>query len=158
MRSLRLPSASALLKVISHIIAIVGKTGYLDDFFLAYNHADHVRKKNCAKNPWCLFGLGEKEGIWRSSNIAINSLGLDPNVYLRKRDPKQLNDEVLYPPAGLRNLGATCYLNVLIQVRNFSNTPSWIESLILRHFPLSLPFYRACFTTYLCKTLCLTWK
>jgi len=35
MKSLRLPSASALLKVISHIIAIVGKTGYLDDFFLA---------------------------------------------------------------------------------------------------------------------------
>ena len=95
--------------------------------FIALCFTDHIRKKNCAKNPWCLFGLGEKEGIWRNSNTAINSLGLDPNVYLRKRDPKQLKDEVLYPPAGLRNLGATCYLNVLIQVHKFSS------ALVLSH-------------------------
>lgn len=69
-------------------------------------------KKNCADNPWCIYGLGEsKEGIWRKTDAWIDCLdiGMEP-----KR--KSTNDkEGQSYPIGLRNLGATCYLNVLIQ-------------------------------------------
>ncbi|KAJ1397600.1 hypothetical protein B484DRAFT_258914 [Ochromonadaceae sp. CCMP2298] len=71
---------------------------------------DHARKKNCAKNPWCLYGLGEKEGIWKSDDYLLSAAGADPTLLLRTR-----GDLGLVPPAGLRNLGATCYLNVLVQ-------------------------------------------
>ena len=67
---------------------------------------DHARKKNCANNPWCIFGLGEKkEGIFKNSAAHIGNLGSDPGALRR----------VSNTPVGLRNLGATCYLNVLIQ-------------------------------------------
>lgn len=60
--------------------------------------------------------MGEKDGIWKSTGPVINSIGFDPSLHLRKRSENDNNDLALYPPAGLRNLGATCYLNVLIQV------------------------------------------
>jgi len=74
---------------------------------------DHQRKKNCKKNPWCLYGLGEfKEGIWSDSTKLLNKLGPDLSQSYRASD----DSGVIYPPAGLRNAGATCYLNVFIQV------------------------------------------
>jgi uncharacterized UBP type Zn finger protein len=77
---------------------------------------EHARKKNCAKNPWCVYGLGEREGIWKSNYQVLGALGVDPSIYLRTVDPKDTAHRRLLPPAGLKNLGATCYLNVLIQV------------------------------------------
>lgn len=65
-------------------------------------------KKNCAHNPNCLYGFGErnKKGIWADNPRNIASLGLDPRHQERN---------VVLQPAGLINLGATCYLNALVQ-------------------------------------------
>lgn len=72
----------------------------------------HIKKKNCIDNPWCLFGLGEnkKAGAWDDPPQCISMLGIDPSLKLRRT----VNDK-LSPPVGLKNLGATCYLNVLVQ-------------------------------------------
>lgn len=63
-----------------------------------------VCKNNCTSNPFCLNGLGEKKLanlIQKETNVSI-----ERNDYLR-----DLNDF-----AGLRNLGATCYINTYLQV------------------------------------------
>ncbi len=74
-----------------------------------FGPADHKKKKNCLKNPWCLFGLGEyKEGVW--SKTFKESIP-DMTEGLRKKTHGMVS-----PPCGLKNLGATCYLNVLVQV------------------------------------------
>jgi ubiquitin C-terminal hydrolase len=67
-------------------------------------------KKNCAANLRCVWGLGEdKEGIWREPPSCLNLLGADRQALRRNSDVNGKH------PVGLHNLGATCYLNVLIQ-------------------------------------------
>jgi ubiquitin C-terminal hydrolase len=76
----------------------------------------HIKKKkNCHNNPWCIYGLGEnKEGLWLNPPNNIMILGNDPTKHFR-----EINSESKYSlPVGLKNLGATCYLNVLMQVHN----------------------------------------
>lgn len=72
--------------------------------------ADHVRRKNCGSNPNCLFGLGERgegrAGIWGKEPLFLSAAG--PDLALQRRDPPAV-------PSGLLNLGATCYVNVLLQ-------------------------------------------
>lgn len=83
-------------------------------------YADHLKKRNCAKNPWCLYGMGElKEGIWKktTSSSVVDTIGSDPSVHSRDEDMYCSKQAGLFPPAGLKNFGATCYLNALIQVR-----------------------------------------
>ena len=76
-----------------------------------------MRKKNCSSNPWCCFGLGELNvGMWKNEQQILDSiLGDDPFLHQRRAE-KDEKGERLTPPAGLKNLGATCYLNVLMQV------------------------------------------
>ena len=78
--------------------------------------ADHAGpgKKPCLTNPNCYYGLGErKRGIWSDKPKLLADIGDDPSY--RLRNP-------LLQPAGLLNLGATCYLNSLVQVL-FLNLP-----------------------------------
>ena len=75
-------------------------------------------RMNCAKTPFCCYGWGDfskkKEGIYkRGPGDLITKLGKDPKE--RKRKTLHHKSEDLRP-VGLKNLGATCYLNVLIQI------------------------------------------
>jgi hypothetical protein len=96
--------------------AVVLVLGAVDNCYLGVLPVDHARKRNCARNPWCVYGLGEKDGIWKSCNHLIGALGYDVTLNLRSADPTDPTGQRFLPPAGLKNLGATCYLNVLIQV------------------------------------------
>ncbi len=65
---------------------------------------------NCVSNPNCVYGLGEnKGGIWKEKSQLLTDLGENPRECLRKVDNK------VKIPTGLKNLGATCYLNSMLQ-------------------------------------------
>ena len=68
-------------------------------------------KKNCGANCLCVYGLGEQiknaaNPVWGEVKGLLEVLGADPND----------NERTVDVPAGLRNLGATCYLGSLVQV------------------------------------------
>ena len=73
-------------------------------------------KKNCGANCLCVYGLGEQirngpggsraNPVWGEAKGVLEVLGDNPNDNVREEDV----------PAGLRNLGATCYLGSLVQV------------------------------------------
>eukprot|EP00904_Undaria_pinnatifida_P007871 jgi/Undpi1/4213/HiC_scaffold_16.g07579.m1 len=104
---------------------------YDPDLYPRCDPEDHVKKKNCENNPRCLYGLGEgKEGIWSSSPALIKALGPDISGALKAVPASETPPDasastsgyasVASPPppgfpSGLRNLGATCYLNSQLQ-------------------------------------------
>ncbi|KAF4040442.1 Ubiquitin family [Phytophthora infestans] len=88
--------------------------------------SDHHRKRgknagvlrNCVDNPNCLYGLGESQkGVWQGSRLVRRVFGDDP----RERE-RESNKHGKPMPCGLRNLGATCYLNSMLQCL-FVNLP-----------------------------------
>lgn len=62
-------------------------------------------RRNCSGNPRCLSGLGERAWIQEVKDSAWHDID-DPNSERRKKGSF----------VGLKNLGATCYLNSFLQV------------------------------------------
>lgn len=66
-----------------------------------------VTRRLCLFRPHCLHGLGQKkEGIWAKVPPQLRALGPDPSSRCRDAHTRH---------AGLKNLGATCYMNTLFQ-------------------------------------------
>lgn len=79
------------------------------EFYSMTHYVDHEKRPhNCLENPNCLYGLGEfKKGIWQSRPSIFKRLRTNPAEYVRDLDGSI--------PCGLRNRGATCYLNSMLQ-------------------------------------------
>jgi hypothetical protein len=81
----------------------------------------HAKRQNCDANPRCVFGLGEAtHGVWAKAPASLSAIEMPGNT--RLRDPLQqaghdlVQSEVRKAhPVGLYNLGATCYVNSILQ-------------------------------------------
>ena len=70
---------------------------------------DSVCRHNCRHNPGCLHGLGQTGWLEQNArDVVLRARGLDPGSAPEKRKDTHL--------VGLKNLGATCYLNSLMQI------------------------------------------
>ncbi|XP_071805527.1 ubiquitin carboxyl-terminal hydrolase 48-like [Asterias amurensis] len=65
----------------------------------------NICRRNCKGNPNCLIGLGEKEWLCDIDEDKWHEIE-DPNLERRQKDSF----------VGLKNLGATCYVNTFLQV------------------------------------------
>ncbi|KAL8477228.1 hypothetical protein ACS0TY_029500 [Phlomoides rotata] len=92
---------------------------------------------NTKDNPNCFCGLippsngSRKSGLWQKTSEIVNSLGPDPSSDLRASSST---------PAGLTNLGATCYANSILQClymnKSFREGVFYVEPEVLEREPV----------------------
>lgn len=124
------------------ILRTIHSTGQIKDDDLAqlYNTRKTVCqgcRVNTKDNPNCFCGLipppngSRKSGLWQKMSDIIGAFGLDPSKDLRSSDDS---------PAGLTNLGATCYANSILQFlymnRDFREGIFSVEAQVLEQQPV----------------------
>ena len=120
----------------------IHSTGQVTDEDLAQLY--NIKKKVCQgcrvntkDNPNCFCGLipplngSRKTGLWQKISDVISSFGPDPNKDLRSS---------VNSPAGLTNLGATCYANSILQFlymnKAFREGIFLVDPLVLKQQPV----------------------
>lgn len=85
---------------------------YRQTWRFSHSHFCAVKQAKALKySPNCLIGIGErKAGIWTDANPIVKRAGPDPLV--QQRQPES--------HVGLKNLGATCYVNSTLQAVYFN--------------------------------------
>ena len=73
----------------------------ISPFFISFKN-----RRNCRANPKCIYGLGEKKWLSNKEDDFLTDFE-NPNDERKKENTN----------VGLKNLGATCYVNSLLQVR-----------------------------------------
>ncbi|KNA18641.1 hypothetical protein SOVF_068810 isoform A [Spinacia oleracea] len=126
----------------SEILRRINSTGQVSDDDLAQLY--NIRKTNChgcrvntKDNPNCFCGLippsngSRKAGLWQKISDVVSSYGPDPSNDLRSS---------VDSPAGLTNLGATCYANSILQFlymnRDFREGIFSVEPHVLEQQPV----------------------
>lgn len=84
----------------------------VDWLYMIQKPVCHGCRSNTKDNPNCFCGLipattgSRKSGLWQKTSEIVHSLGPDPTIDFRASPST---------PAGLTNLGATCYANSILQ-------------------------------------------
>ncbi|XP_047975404.1 ubiquitin carboxyl-terminal hydrolase 26 [Salvia hispanica] len=84
----------------------------INQLYMIWKPVCHGCRVNSKDNPNCFCGLipppngSRKSGLWQKTSEIIYSLGPNPSIDLRASPGT---------PAGLTNLGATCYANSILQ-------------------------------------------
>ncbi|KAL2241215.1 UNVERIFIED_CONTAM: Ubiquitin carboxyl-terminal hydrolase 26, partial [Sesamum indicum] len=109
-----LKAALTACSVIKEKILLNGEVteDHVNQLYMIWKPVCQGCRVNTKDNPNCFCGLipppngSRKSGLWQKTSEIVNSLGPDPSHDLRASSNT---------PAGLTNLGATCYANSILQ-------------------------------------------